>query len=639
MKNLLVAVWWLLVASAATAQSVTPAEDIKQLWQLIDYIAVDYSGAIENGEVISEGEYAEMLDFTDIASKQARVLSEHPSKNGLIETLDELREAVIQKADSGAVAGLANDANAVLIAAYPFPVTPTSIPDLQRGATLYSEQCAACHGVSGGGDGILAHNLDPEPIAFTDAERARMRSVMALYQVITQGVEGTSMPGFTALAEQDRWALAFFVGTLAHDDATRARGEHLWSSDAAVKNYFTDLAAVTTATEAAAAKVLPEEVARAATAYLRANPQVAETGKPSGLGLARTRLNESLAAFQAGNQTEATKLALSAYLDGFEPLEPTVAARNKSLLIAVEDTMLQYRSSLAKGARADTEAAAARLFQLFDHVDTLLGESNADSRATFIGALLILLREGVEALLIVIGIIAFLKKANQSKALAHVHAGWVTALIAGLLTWLISTYLVAISGTSREVTEGLGSLLAAAVLLSVGLWMHQKSSGDRWQAYINEKLSTALSHRSAWALFALSFVAVYREVFETILFYSALAADGNNTALLGGFLTAAGLLVIIAWMLLRTSARMPIGKFFSITSLFVAVLAVILAGKGVAGLQEAGWVGVNPVAAPRIDILGVLPTAETLSAQAIVLLIVLIGYGFNYVKGRKAKAA
>jgi high-affinity iron transporter len=204
---------------------------------------------------------------------------------------------------------------------------------------------------------------------------------------------------------------------------------------------------------------------------------------------------------------------------------------------------------------------------------------------------------------------------------------------------VVATYLVAISGASREVTEGVGSVFAAIVLLSVGLWMHQKSSAGRWQAYLKDKLTAAMSRRSAWALFLLAFIAVYREVFETVLFYSALVAEGNGQALLAGFAVAVVLLAAIAWALLRTSARMPIGRFFSITSVLVAALAVVLIGKGVAALQEAGWVGVHPVWAPRVDFLGILPTAETLLAQLAVLLIACSGFGLNLFKASRTQPA
>src|SRR5256885_3695020 len=171
--------------------------------------------------------------------------------------------------------------------------------------------------------------------------------------------------------------------------------------------------------------------------------------------------------------------------------------------------------------------------------------------------------------------------------------------LCGGLTWAVATYFVSISGASREVTEGVSSLFAAVVLLSVGLWMHQKSTAGKWQAYLKEKLSAAMTRRSAWALFALSFIAVYREVFETVLFYSALAGDGNNGALLGGLVGGVAVLAVLAWFMLRTSARMPIGKFFSLSSILVAVLAVVLAGKGVAGLQEAGRLSASPIHWPR----------------------------------------
>jgi FTR1 family protein len=105
-----------------------------------------------------------------------------------------------------------------------------------------------------------------------------------------------------------------------------------------------------------------------------------------------------------------------------------------------------------------------------------------------------------------------------------------------------------------------------------------------------EKLSSALNKRTAWFLFSLAFVAVYREVFETVLFFAALWTEGNGWPLLAGLGTGIGILALLAIVLLRTSTRLPIGQFFAASSLLVAVLAVILAGKGIAGLQEAGLI-------------------------------------------------
>lgn len=622
---------------AQTSQAAADAGP-RQLWQLLDYVAVDYGGAVEKGAVVSESEYAEMQDFTANAVAQARGLPAHASKEAVIAAAARMQAAVNNKADSAEVASLAHAAEALVIAAYPIPVAPRSLPDLKQGAAIFQAQCASCHGATGAGNGPLAASLNPSPIAFTDRERARSRSLMALYQVVSQGVDGTSMPSFAALSEEDRWAVAFFAGTLSHDTGMRERGEQLWKNDVAARKEFPDLAAVTTVTEASAANRIGPEAARDLMAFLRSQPAAA-AGNAGGLALARTRLQESLTAIRKSDKQAATKFALSSYLDGFEPLEPSLGARNKALLSGVENGMLAYRSAINSGSLAQAEEAAQKLDYLFSEVERELNGSSANPITTFLGSLTILLREGLEALLIVVGMVAFLKKAKRPDILRYVHGGWIVALFAGGLTWAVATYVVNISGASREVTEGLSSLFAALVLLSVGVWMHQKSAAGRWQAYLKEKLSSAMSKRSAWALFGLSFIAVYREIFETVLFYSALSADGNTNALLAGLGVGIVLLAVLAWVLLRTSARMPIGKFFSISSILVAFLAVVLVGKGMAGLQEAGWVGATPIMAPRIDLLGIFPSAETVAAQIIVLLIAFSGFAMNAYRARQVRVA
>ena len=632
-----VCLWGQAIAQTLPAQA---DEGPRQLWQLLDYVAVDYGGAVDKGAVVSDSEYAEMRDFTANAVTQAQALPPHASKQAVVEAANQLQQAVASKVDGVQVARLAHQAEALLVAAYPIPVAPKTLPDLQRGASLFQAQCASCHGATGGGNGPLAANMDPPPIDFTDRERARSRSLMALYQVVSQGVQGTSMPSFAALPDEDRWALAFFAGTLSHDNAMRERGEQLWKRDATARKEFPDLAAVTTLTETAAATRVGPDAARDLTAFVRAQPAAASaSGNQNGLTLSRQRLDESLKAIRQGDKPAATRLALSAYLDGFEPLEPSLGARNKALLTQVENGMLAYRSAIANGTLAQSEAAAQTLDYLFAEVEQELGGKAAEPLTTFLGSLTILLREGLEALLIVVGMVAFLKKANRPDVLRYVHGGWIVALAAGGLTWAVATYFVNISGASREVTEGLSSLFAALILLSVGMWMHQKSAAGRWQAYLKDKLSSALSKRSAWALFGLSFVAVYREVFETVLFYSALSADGNGNALLAGLGLGIALLAVLTWVLLKTSARMPIGKFFSISSVLVALLAVVLVGKGVAGLQEAGWVGATPIMAPRLELLGMYPSAETVMAQVLILLIAFSGFAMNAYRGRQLQAA
>ncbi|WP_342451276.1 cytochrome c/FTR1 family iron permease [Piscinibacter koreensis] len=602
---------------------------VRQLWQLLDYVAVDYPGAVADGVVTSPAEFAEMREFSSTALRRLDDLPPVTGKEALTAKAQELERAIEGKRPGGEVAALSKNLADAVLRLYPIPLAPLKPPDMARGAAVFSQQCAACHGSQGAGDGPMAAKLDPKPIAFTDAERARQRSVLALYQAVSQGVAGTSMPAFTQLSEADRWAVAFFAGTMSHDDAARQRGASTWAADQALRSRFDGLAALTRSSEAVLAESVDAQTARDVTAYLRASPSAVLGSAPTGLALAKARLHESLAAYESGDKQAATRLALSAYLDGFEPLEPALSGTNKVLLTQVESAMLEYRAAIADGRPSEVAEGARRIQGLFAAVDSELDPAKAEATTAFTGALTILLREGFEALLVVVGMIAFLRKAGRPEVLRHVHVGWISALAAGGLTWFAATYLVSISGASREVTEGVSSVFAAVVLLGVGLWMHQKSASGRWQAYLKDKMSSAMNRRSAYAMAGLAFVAVYREVFETVLFLSALWTQGNGGALLLGLGTAAVILALIGWVLLRTSARVPVGKFFSASSVVVAVLAVILVGKGAKGLQEAGLLDAHPVAFPRLEFFGTYPTAETLAAQIVVALVALVGFWFN----------
>lgn len=622
---------WFLVFFVAAAGAAVPAateQSVRQLWQLLDYVSVDYAGAVANGQVTKSSEYAEMLEFSSAARKRLDELPVVGDKDALIAQADALQKAIVEKSPPARVAKLAHGLADAVLASYPIPIAPSSAPDLARGAAVFAQQCVSCHGPKGGGDGPLAARLDPRPIAFTDRDRARTRSILALYQAISEGVRGTSMPAFKQLSDADRWAVAFFAGNLSYDDAMRQRGRAKWQSDSVLRDRFDNLAALTRSSELALAESTGPEAARDVMAYLRSSPASIGGQERSGLDLARTRMRESMSAFRAGDKPAATRLALSAYLDGFEPLEPALAARNKSLLTEVESAMLAYRAAIADGNAQLVADRSNALEALLVRVESELDPSKAEPTTAFVGALTILLREGIEALLVVVGMIAFLKKAGRTSELRHIHVGWIGALAAGGLTWAAATTLVTISGANRELTEGASSVFAAVVLLGVGLWMHQKSAAGRWQAYLRDKMTSA-SRSSAYAMAGLAFVAVYREVFETVLFFSALWTEGNGGALLAGLLVGATILAGIAWAMLRTSARMPIGKFFSVSSVFVAVLAVVLIGKGVKALQEAGVFSAHPLASLRVDVLGIFPTDETLLAQLAVALVALLGFWFN----------
>lgn len=617
------------------AFAVPAAVNPRQTWQLLDYVAVDYGGAVNGGKVISVAEYAEMREFSRTVRTQLTALPPSSGHARLVAEADRLIAAVEAKADATQVAALARHLANGLLVSYPVGAVPASLPDLARAPSLYTSQCAACHGPSGHGDGPLASNLDPPPIAFADAARAARRSPFALYEAISQGIQGTAMPSFSSLSDEDRWALAFYVGTLSYAPQMQSEGEALWKSDPTWHQRVPTLEALVRTSQADLVVAGSQDAqARLVLAYLRAHPEVVEEASPRGaistFAVARQRMNESVRAYKQGNVAQAKTAALSAYLDGVEPVEPRLATRNAALLREIEAGMARYRSQIGdRTAPSIIAAEAARIGALFDRAEASLQETRTDNVTAFLGSFTILVREGLEALLIVIGIIAFLRKAERREVLPYVHAGWIGALLAGAATWAAATYALDISGANRELTEGVSALFAAAVLLSVGIWMHQKSLAGRWQQYLHEKMSAALTRRSAIFLFVLAFVAVYREVFETILFYIAMWNEQDSGAIVWGLVAGVVALAAIAYWMLRMSRRLPIGRFFSISSIFIAVLAVVLVGKGVAALQGAGVVPQTLLQLPRIEWLGVYPSWQSLSAQLLVLVAAVIGFIFN----------
>lgn len=632
----------LSAAFPAAAEAAEEAETAaaQTVWRLLDYVAVDYAGAVDQGRVISEIEYAEMVEFAASVRTRLADLPARPASPQLHAQAQALEAAIAAKAPAGEVAKLAHALAGDLLAAYPVPLAPARAPDIVRGAALFAEHCASCHGAGGRGDGPVSAELDPPPIDFTDETRARERSIFGLYQVIGQGLEGTAMASFDWLAPEDRWALAFYTGRFAYPEADAGKGERLWTDDPDMRAAIPDLEALTQITPAALAERMSEENARILTAYLRNHPEAVAAEAASPLAAAKTRLSESLSAYQAGDRRKATDLALSAYLDGVEPVEAALAARDAALVRRIETAMIALRDSISRGAPAtDVEAKISDVSALIDAAERSLAAKETARGASFAGAYTILLREGLEAMLIVVAMIAFLRKAERREAMVYVHGGWIAALGAGVLTWLAATYLISISGAGRELTEGLGSLAAAAVLVTVGVWMHGKSHADAWRKYIDEKMSRALSRRSAWFLFLLAFIVVYREVFETILFYIALWSQGGALEILLGAGLGALSLAAIAWALLNYSRRLPIGQFFLYSSLLIAVLAVVLAGKGVAALQEAGWLAVRPIPQlPRIEIIGLYPTLQGVAAQLLTLGVLVSAFWWNHRRSATVQA-
>ncbi len=291
--------------------------------------------------------------------------------------------------------------------------------------------------------------------------------------------------------------------------------------------------------------------------------------------------------------------------------------------------MMALRAAIAAGEPAQNIAGQVRGIEaLLAQADEKLSVGSLSPATAFVSSLLILLREGLEAILVLAAVIAFVRKTGRQDALPYIHVGWLIALILGLLTWVAARYLLSISGANRELTEGVTALIAAGMLLYVGYWLHSKSYAHAWQSFIREQVTAALGKRTLWAMAGVSFLAVYRELFEIILFYEALWAQAGpqgRQAVLGGILAAAILLAAIGGLILKYSVRLPIGPFFAVTSGLLALLAVVFAGSGIAALQEAGAVNATAIHFISVPLLGIYPTLQGLFVQCVGIVLVLIG--------------
>lgn len=595
----------------------TPAEadDAREVLHSLDYIAVDYPASVANGVVINEDEYTEQLEFSEHLLTAIATLPQKPGRDDILEQAHLLFQQIKDKTDGKVVATTARKAGHELARLYQVRQTPRAVPDLKVGAELFHSKCVSCHGVQGYGDGPKAAKIDPPPINFHNSERAIERSVYSLYNAISLGVDGTLMRSFDEFSDGQRWALAFYVSNFPFSSEQRIAGEQSWHLGKV--DPLSDIVGLTQLTPAAI-KEQAGEKGLMQLAYLRANPK-AVMANIHPLDTAVEKLGSSITSYRSGNVKHAYHEAIAAYLDGLELAEPSLRAANPDLQRELEQQMISYRNLIkSKAPLVQVESHYHDLALALDQVNKNGVEGQLSSEAGAISAAVILLREGLEAILIIAAIISVLIKTGNRDVLPYIHIGWITALIMGVATWVFSNYLFSIDGANREVSEGITALLAAAILVYVGFWLHDKTIAEHWHEFVEVKIKGALQGRTLWALSFVSFLAVYREVFETVLFYQTLwlqTAPEQHFSLWLGVIAAAILLLLLGWAIFRFSKRLPLRLFFIINAVVLFVLAVAFSGHGVAALQEAGMLPADPLPLPRVELLGLYPTVETVLAQ------------------------
>ncbi len=608
------------------------AQGSPRLIQLIDYVGVDYGTAVSDGVIVNQLEYNEMVEFAGIIEAEMQEIATEPDSENLLQQARNLKSLIQSRESAATVKTLTQLMRTTVIQITGLKVTPDRIPDISRGKLLYQSECAACHGLGGRGDGQLAEELDPQPTDFTDEARYSQRSLFALFNTITNGVEGTGMAAYPNLPADDRWNLAAYVGRFGVHEDMKIHGQRLWQqADGTIP---IDIEGYASLSPEEAADKWPQGAALMA--YLRTDPTALLANQDQPLDVAMTLLRSGLRSYQQGDTQHAYQSTLKAYLEGFEFVEASLSAVDESLMRRIEAEMIQLRSSIrAKASVSDISDQVQELLSLLQQAKAALNDSEGISAtAAFVTSLVILLREGLEALLVVVAISAFLLKTGRREAMPYLHTGWATALLLGGVTWVVSEQFIQISGATREVTEGVAALLASGMLLIVGYWLHSKTSAVGWQAFIQKNLRALLSKRTLWGLTGLTFISVYREVFETILFYQALwaqAASDSADWIIAGFSVGAMILAMVAGLMIRFSVRLPLRQFFSSTSILLLALSFIFMGKGIAALQEAGAIQQSFMHFEAIEWLGIYPSREGVFAQAAVFLtsIFLIIFGIR----------
>lgn len=299
-------------------------------------------------------------------------------------------------------------------------------------------------------------------------------------------------------------------------------------------------------------------------------------------------------------------------------VEGIVKTKSKQAYVDVENNMTKAVGFL-KANPADVTGAQSAIASLKLDLQPYSGKS---LRYNLFDAAVILLREGLEALLVLIALIAFLNKSGNADKQRWLWVGAGVGVLASLLTAVVINVLFSNVGfgANRELLEGITGLVAAAMLFYVSYWLHSKSSLGAWQGYINNQMNAALATNSIFSLAFLAFLAVFREGAETTLFYIGIAPAISTTDLFAGLALGTVLLVIIAALMLGLGLKIPLKPFFLVTSILIYYLGFRFIGAGIHSLQVAGILSATPGKfLPASEGLGLYPTWETTLPQIALL--------------------
>ncbi|MEB8372671.1 FTR1 family protein [Mammaliicoccus sciuri] len=315
-----------------------------------------------------------------------------------------------------------------------------------------------------------------------------------------------------------------------------------------------------------------------------------------------------------------SKQALQQFIIAWPNVESEISTRNGALYTKIEQKIPQYAGQLDEDNKDD----------IGSHLETLNQEIKSTiskTSYTFWDAALILLREGVEALLIIMALLTVTRKSEQTKASKWIVAGSVIGIVLSIALAFIFKAIFENLGSTRELTEGLVGIGSVILMIIVGIWLHSKSSLDSWQNFINKNMDKAMSTGSIVTFGLVAFLSVFREGAETIIFYLGIVGKISTWSLILGIIVASVILALIAIFFNQITKWIPIHRLFFIMSLFIFILAFKILGVSIHTLQILNIVPQHTINhLPFIDLIGFYPTYETLIPQLALVILVVIYY-------------
>lgn len=315
-----------------------------------------------------------------------------------------------------------------------------------------------------------------------------------------------------------------------------------------------------------------------------------------------------------------SKQALQQFIIAWPNVESEISTRNGALYTKIEQKIPQYAGQLDEDNKDDI---GSQLETLNQEIKSTISKTSY----TFWDAALILLREGVEALLIIMALLTVTRKSEQTKASKWIVIGSVIGIVLSIALAFIFKAIFENLGSTRELTEGLVGIGSVILMIIVGIWLHSKSSLDSWQNFINKNMDKAMSTGSIVTFGLVAFLSVFREGAETIIFYLGIVGKISTWSLILGIIVASVILALIAIFFNQITKWIPIHRLFFIMSLFIFILAFKILGVSIHTLQILNIVPQHTINhLPFIDLIGFYPTYETLIPQLALVILVVIYY-------------